>query len=477
MTTNGRRRALLPLLALLTLATATEAWAGRWPGGAYDATRVRFWNTVALTASAVDHTNVMAGGVPVFGTQLGPTRTSRALAIVQIAVFDAVNAIDGGYQSYTGIAKAPAGASLDAAVGTAAHDTLVALYPAQGPALHMLLALDLAMQPGGHARADGVATGRRAAAAILALRADDGSDREEPVVGVDYFPGDGPGEWRPDPVSQSPIALGAWWYEVRPFVMTAADQFRVPPPPALDSAEYAAAFEEVKLVGGDGVVTPTLRTPEETVEGIYWGYDGTPLLGAPPRMYNQIAVQIAAQRDTDGVRLARLLALLNTAMADACLAVWETKYVYRFWRPVTAIREADGDGNPATDADPTFTPLGAPASNLVGQPDFTPPFPAYPSGHAGIGGAAFEVLRAFYGTDAIAFTFVSDEYNGHTRDNDGHVRPRLPDHYASLTEAEAANAHSRILLGIHWAFDASRGLEQGHAVARWTYANAFRPVR
>lgn len=149
-------------------------------------------------------------------------------------------------------------------------------------------------------------------------------------------------------------------------------------------------------------------------------------------------------------------------MADAGVAIWESKFHYQVWRPVTAIREADegtgptgaGDGNPHTIGDPTFTPLGAPASNLTG-PNCTPPFPAYPSGHAGFGGALFQTLRRFYGRDNIAFTFVSDEYNGR------HARPLKPRRAASLSQAEEENARSRIYLGIHWSFDASEGITQG----------------
>src|SRR5207248_756948 len=139
---------------------------------------------------------------------------------------------------------------------------------------------------------------------------------------------------------------------------------------------------------GDGAVTPTERTADQTSAAIYWAYDGTPSLCAPPRLYNQIAMQIARQQGSDVVRTARLLALVNVSMADAGVAIWESKYYHQLWRPVTGIREADkgtgpsgaGDGNAATAGDPTFTPLGAPASNLNG-PNFTPPFPSYPSGH------------------------------------------------------------------------------------------------
>ena len=202
------------------------------------------------------------------------------------------------------------------------------------------------------------------------------------------------------------------------------------------------------------------------------------------RRFFQALTQIAEAQGSDVFELTRLLALVNTAMADAGIAVWESKYYYQYWRPIAGIREADanpalslpGDGNPATVADPSFMPLGAPASNLTG-PNFTPPFPAYPSGHAGFGGALFQVLRRFYLRDDIAFRFVSDEFNGVTLDREGNVRRLMPRHFGSLSEAEEENGQSRIYLGIHWAFDKREGIAQGRRVADHVFDHAFLPVR
>ena len=444
---------------------------------------VDHWNRIAIDASGLDHTPVAPGETRVFGEQLGPARASRAIAIVQIAVFEAANATAPRYRSYAGVAPAPHATSADAAVAQAAHDTLVAMFPSQAPAFDAQLATDLAGVHGRRPRELGVELGSRAAAAVLAMRDGDGSATPEPRLGTGYITSDAPGFWRQDPVSLVPIALGAHWSDVRPFVLESATQFRAPAPPAMNSAAYTAAYDEAKALGGDGVHTATSRTPEQTFIGTFWAYDGTPSLCAPPRFYNQIAALIADQRGTfDLVERARLFALVNTAMADAGIAVWESKFHYELWRPITAIRESDpgtgpsgaGDGNALTIGDPAFVPLGAPASNLTG-PNFTPPFPAYPSGHAGFGGALFETLRRFYGTDAIAFTVVSDEFDGVTRDREGNVRPLRPRAFATLSAAEEENGQSRIYLGIHWSFDKTAGIAQGRQVADWVFDHAFRP--
>jgi hypothetical protein len=487
------------IVAVLILGLAAQGWAQRLQTGprdprdffgprfqgGQDAPRpersrredaVRRWNEILLAANALDHTPVGPGENRVFGEQLGPHRTSRAFAIVHIAIFDAVNAMAGGHESYTGLPPASRDISMPAAIAQAAHDTLVALYPSQKPSFDELLAEDLAQIRDRQAQRRGTALGSRAAHAILALRTNDGSQFEEQLYGSEYVPVPGPGTWRQDPIALQPIALGSLWSRVKPFVLQPAGPFQVPPPPALNSSAYTAAFDEVKRLGGcgsdparcsPGSPTPTERNAEQTQIGIYWAYDGTPGLGTPPRLYNQIVVRIADQMGSNAVELARLLALVNTAQADASIACWESKYVYAYWRPITAIRAA---------GDPNWTPLGAPSSNNGGS-NFTPPFPAYPSGHATFGGSVFEILRSFYGTDRIAFSFMSDEFNGVTRDNKGNVRPRLTRPFSSLSQAEEENGQSRIYLGIHWAFDKTEGIPHGRAVGDYVFENAFQPLR
>jgi hypothetical protein len=439
------------------------------------------WNEVAMKASGLDHTPVAPGEERVFGEQLGPARSARAMAIVHVAIYDAINAITHKDISFTGIPDAPAESSIEAAIAQAAHDTLIDLYPSQRAHCGQLLADDLARIPDGRAKRAGRMAGRSAAAAILRRTANDGSHHHEPVLGEGFTPGDAPGQWRQDPISQIPLALGAHWGQVRPLAIRSGSQYRVPAPPNMRSHAYTRAYNEVRRLGGDGVITRTDRTPEQTMIGLFWGYDGTPELGTPVHFFNQIAVAIADQRGADAVELAKLLALVNLAMADAGIAAWESKYYWQVWRPVTGIREADegtgptgrGDGNIHTRGDAEFTPLGAPASNLMG-PNFTPPFPAYPSGHATFGGAMFQMLRNVYRTDDIPFTIVSDELNGETRGNDGIVRPLLPRSFTTLSEAEEENGQSRIYLGIHWSFDKTAGIDQGRKIANDVYRYAFR---
>jgi hypothetical protein len=265
--------------------------------------------------------------------------------------------------------------------------------------------------------------------------------------------------------------------------MNSTAVFMAPPPPALTSAEYAAAYDEVKRLGGDGVTTPTERTPEQTEIALFWAYDGTPGLGTPPRLYNQITQVIARQTGNTLEENARLFALVNIAMADAGCAAWATKYTYNVWRPIRGIRQQDpsghplDDGNPLTQADPTWTPLGAPCTNCPpGKTGFTPPFPAYTSGHATFGAAAFQTLARFYGRDDIKFTFMSDEYNGVNHDVDGTIRKLKTRTFTSFSQAAEENGQSRIYLGIHWAFDKTAGIKQGNAIANYAFEHFLEPV-
>jgi hypothetical protein len=459
-------------------------------GGLLRADPVLLWNQVALTVHVIDHTPGVLPGSGLF-VQAGPTGASRALAMVQGAVFDAVNSIDRSYTPYLLTHTFGPNASKPAAVAVAAHDTLVSLYPQQQFSLDMALGLYLAAIPNGAAENEGVRAGRAAAAAMLAARQNDGSDAM-----MMYVPGDQPGDHRPDPLNPGQGFLGPMWGDVTPFTLDSGggtDAFLSPPPPELTSAAYTAAFNEVKVVGAadaesadrDGNGLPD-RTPEQTVIGIFWGYDGSRGLGTPPRLYNQIAQTIAVQQHNTLAQNARMFALVNLAMADAGIQCWDTKFEYEFWRPILGVREADpgtgpsglGDGNPDTHGETGWTPLGAPNTNApAGSTNFTPPFPAYGSGHASFGAALFQTLERFYGRDDITFTVVSDEFNGRNRDVSGAVRPLIPRTFTSFSQAAEENGQSRIYLGIHWAFDKTGGIASGDRIADFVFDHFLQPVK
>lgn len=422
------------------------------------------WNTIALQAVAADH----SVSVPEQG---GPTRSARALAIVQTAVFDAVNSIVGRFRPYLVDLRTRGNVSIDAAVATAARNTLAALYPRLRAVFHGAWRSSLAAIPNGIAEEQGVAVGRRVARAILAARRNDGSNLPMP-----YTFDSAPGKHQPDPLHPTQGIHAPGWVDVQPFVLRNVSAYLGPHFPAMGSPEYTAAYQEVKQLGGDGVTTPTTRTAEQTQIGIFWGYDGVPGLGTPPVLYNQIAQTLARKMRNSTIDNARLLALVNLALADAAVVAWGTKYRDNCWRPVIGIRRGEEDGNPATVSDANWTPLGAPGSNTT-TGNFTPPFPAYTSGHATFGAALFRVLRNFYGRDNIPFTIGSDEFNGRTRDANGQIRPVVRRSYRSFSEAAEENGQSRIYLGIHWAFDKTNGMAQGTAVADYVFANALRQRR
>jgi hypothetical protein len=436
------------------------------------------WNAITLEANRIDHSPTLGGRFE----QPGPTRTARAFAIVHGAMYDAFNAIDRSAETYlVPVSNSlSANASIDAAVATAAFRTLRALYPSQSTRFELAFRRSLGHVPDGQAENRGVALGEFVANEYLRMRQNDGSQIREPYVPI----GNVPGAFQT--FAGEPAALDPNWGNVVPFGLLSGSQFRAPPPPALTSAAYAAAYNEVRVLGAvdaetadrDGDRRPD-RTPEQTRIGIYWGYDGTPGLGTPPRLYNQIARTIALQEDNTEAENARLFALVNLAMADAGIASWETKYFYDIWRPIRGIRQVGSngqtldDGNPRTTAERNWLPLGAPA--VFGGTDFTPPFPAYTSGHATFGAALFEILRQFYGRNNLSFTFMSDEFSGTIQGSSGVVRPLLTRTFRSFTQAELENAQSRIYLGIHWGFDRDAGIAQGRAVADFLFENYLVP--
>lgn len=452
--------------------------------------RVYAWHEIALDSVAIDHTPAV-GGVPLENG--GPTRTSRALAMTQTAVFDVVNSFRRRYGSYNDIGRTLPSASMDAAIAQAAHDVQVALYPGQADRLDDLLADDLrSIRASAPRIRRGREAGAEAAAAMLARRAGDGSEIPEPAFGEGGAVATGSGtstgnsvndgtigigEWSPDPVTGDPVALGAFWGAVTPFAIPSGDVFRSPVPPLVSSPEYADAFNEVAPLGGspDNTGIAPTGTPDTMFIGNYWGYDGVPLIGVPPRLYNQIAAQeIDANGPNDPVEVARLLAMTSMAQADSAIAAWDSKYFYNYWRPVVGIRV--DEGNPGTATDPTWEPVGVSVINTAVQIRPTPPFPAYPSGHATFGASVMEVLRDNFGDNA--FTFVSDEYDG-TGDDPfapGTPRPLVPVRFDSYTAAQQENGQSRIFNGVHWQFDNGTGQDIGVQVGDTVQAlDAFNP--
>lgn len=418
------------------------------------------WNAIALSAVAEDYSHTF--GPP---DQKGPTHTSRALAIIHLAMFDAANCITPRATPYLAI-HSPAKekkVSLDAAVAQAAADTLTALYPKQEAIFAASLKQYLAPLKNTTARNNGIQIGRDVARDILMNRSQDGSD-----VSLTYRPTGAVGEHNVDPLNPGQGFLDPGWGHVQPFSPSHNFHYVPSAPPALDSPAYAVAFNEVKSLGGDGITTSTRRTQEQTEIGLFWAYDGSPHIGVPPRLYNQIARTIAIKERNTEIENARMFALVNTAMADAGILCWGIKYHYIVWRPILGVRRADEDGNVLTIADRNWTPLCAPASNRGGK-DFTPNFPAYSSGHATFGAALFRTLQHFYGRNNVSFTFVSDELNGLTTDSRGNVRPFRPRTFQHLSDAAYENARSRVYLGIHWQFDADEGLRSGTAIGDHVY--------
>lgn len=375
------------------------------------------WNQVALNAIQQD------GSDPLFA--------SRGLAMVQAAVYDAVNAIEGTPAYYIKLAASP-GASPAAAVNVAAHDVLSYLYPSQQATFDDLLAAQRALLPTDQAVSDGEAIGHASAAGMIALRNNDGSRNY-----VNFVPGNAVGDWHPTAPAYA-IALDPQWANVKPFALTNPDQFAPSGPPALTSQEWADAVNETKSVG---FVHSAMRTADQTQIAQFW--NDAPGTATPPGHWNAIAETVAQQQGDGLADDARLFAMLNVTLADAGITAWNTKYMYDTWRPITVI-QGGGDGvNPAVAADPNWYPLLT-----------TPNFPEYVSGHSTFSAAAATVLNAFFGSN-VGFTSTEPTLPGVVRS------------FSSFDQAAQEAGMSRIYAGIHFQFSNVDGQAAGQNVANY----------
>jgi hypothetical protein len=414
--------------------------------------KVLHWNAILLEASRRDHSQGYANG-----QQPGPTATSRAMAIVHLAIHDAVayvNKPGAAYlkKKYNITLQKPPGAKLDDVIDGAAVTALKAMYPKYADYFDDSLEAT---------QAASFQFGEQIAISLLENRANDGSVGPVPAAAAAGY-----GAHLQDPYNISQGQLGAQWGAVQHFVgpRKSLDDFPGHGLPSfMANDHYAEDYREVRSLGsaarGD-------RTAEDTLIGVYWAYDGAHGIGVPPRLYNQIARRLAS--DLSMSQAAELFAQINVAMADAGIDAWHYKYLHNLWRPVIGIRhETAGEG------DCFWAPLGAPQTNRLGARATTPPFPAYPSGHATFGAALFQSLRLrsepgavpIVVADVLAaaaggapvpgenFTFVSDELDGRALDSDGSVRTRHERVIPSFARAVYENAISRVYLGVHWRFD------------------------
>ena len=357
-----------------------------------------------------------------------PPELTRALAMTHIALHDAANAVRPKYQRYAYHVTEDTGADPSAAAAVAAAEVLKHRRPAKAADIDALLAVDLAMVSNPQRLQNSINVGQAAAAAIIALRANDGSTS----AATPYTPGTEPGDYQPTAVLPVPgFVLLPGWGNVTPFAMAAGNQFVGDGPPALTSAEYTADYNEVKDYGS---ATSTVRTTNQTAEARFW-------IENPPTVFNRVAQREIINQDLDLWQAARGMALTQIAFADAIISTWNAKFTYNFWRPITAIRNGDIDGNDATVADPTWTPLNV-----------TPPFPEYNSAHAVVAAASALILTDVFGP--VAFTETSTAT--------GVVRS-----YSSWFHAAATSTDSRIWGGFHFRDACEDGEASGLALGQY----------
>jgi PAP2 superfamily protein len=373
------------------------------------------------------------------GAQPATVHSTRSMAITQLAVYDAVNAIEGGFAPYALQHPAPRAASPDAAAASAAHAAMLALFPSQQPAIEAKFQDSLAHLGDSAQVRQGIRVGTDAADAVLVARDGDGADAAPPP----FDPQPGPGEYQLTPPGfQAPVFTH--WGAVRPFALSRSDQFRPPAPPAVDSSRYTADFNEVKALGEANSAT---RTPDQTDIGRFWG-------AAPiQNVWNQVAQAAAIENHDTLAQNARLFALVNTSMADGAIAMYDAKYAYHRWRPITAIRAAGSDGNADTAGDPGWSPLAVTALD-----------PSYPGAHATISQAAATTLRALFGSDDVSLSLTNPSLPAVTRS------------FQSFSQAAAEASASRIYAGQHFRYDEDAGQALGDAVGGFVAGHLLAPV-
>ena len=400
----------------ITVALAAGAFLiGSAPAGAQTGEVVQ-WNRVATDAMATAQTD--------------PLTESRVLAILHLAIHDTLNSLEPRYRTYASIRTTEtAGASVEAAVAAAAHATLTALMPACKSTFDAQLGKSLDAIADEKSKGAGVKAGHEVATAILAMRANDGVTRI-----VSYVPGTRPGAYRPTPPDFTP-ALHPHWGAITPFALKNSAQFRPAVPPEIGSAQALDDIAVVRRIGGS---TSTTRTDEQTEISKFW-YESS------PQGWNRIARELALGRQLDAWSTARLLALVNVAMADGFIAGFEAKYHYNYWRPATAIRET------------------VDANWLNSLP--TPPVPDYPSTHTVLGAAAAAVLARFFETDYVSFQMTS-----------GAPYPGITRKFWSFSEAAQENGASRVLAGIHFPTAVRAGYEQGDRIGAYAFETLLGPI-
>jgi hypothetical protein len=425
------------------------------------------WAVVAITVAAAMGSAAVARGDAVTQWNInassaifaaGPTAHASTLsfAMVQGAVYDAVNGIEGGYQPYLVKPAANQSDSKDAAVATAAYRVLVEVIPSSQTAALANLATQydaaLAAVPEGAAKAGGIAAGEAAAAAMLTARANDGRNPSTPFP---FVFGTTAGAWRVSPPLTAPEPA-AWVGNVKTFLLPNAEMVRSDGPNALTSDAYAKEFNEVKSLGS---FASTSRTDDQTKAAIFWQ-------SQPLGLYGGVMRSLSARFGLTTAQNARLFAMVSLAAADGAIGCWNDKYYWNFWRPIDAIRLAASDGNPATDADPGWRPLFDPAT--VTTPALaTPNFPDHPSGHSCVSSAILNTMQEFFGTDKIAFDIVSSRFPG---------TPAQTRHFDRFSQALKEVIDARVWGGIHFRTADTQGAVIGRKVANWERMHFFRPV-